>query len=361
MADQSASDPPPGRHDEHDPAVVVALLDRNLQDSERATGEALIASCATCAELHADLVALSTASAALPAPTRPRDFALTAAQAEALRRDPTREPGSGAARLSGEMTRSPSNHAAHDRLLIASFADRSVSDADRSLAEAQIAACDACARLHDDLTALASATRSLPTPPRPRDFTLTPEDAERLRVPGWRRILRIFGSPGDVFSRPLAIGLTTLGLAGLLVGTVPALLPVGAPASMSTVGAPQERAAAEGAAGEGTGGAAPGAAALPPQPLEAPAATEPANQGDAAASSLPAALDPLTAEGSAEPDQLFAGAENNQLAGEPDASRDLFDDESVGSSPMLIVALVLLLAGLALFALRWAGRRAAAT
>lgn len=347
-----------GGHDAHDPETIVALLDRDLPAVERATGEALMAACHACAELHADLLALATAGASMRAvATRPRDFTLSPAQAAALRAGTTtREPVPAGARLSGEMTGTPPNHSDHDRLLIASFADRSVSETDRSLAGAQIAGCGACARLHSDLVALAAATRSLPTPARPREFTLTPEDADRLRIRGWRRILSIFGSAGDAFSRPLAIGLTTLGLAGLLVGTVPALVPMGAPASMSTAGAPQER-----AAGEGAAGAAPGAAALPPEPLEAPAPTQPADPGDAAASSLPAALDPLLAEASEEPDQLFAGAENTQLDGEPDATRDLFGGEPTGPSPMLIVALLLLLSGLALFVLRWAGRRAAAS
>lgn len=356
MAEDAAPRAPGVGHDAHDPETIVALLDRDLPAVERAAGEALMAACHACAELHADLVALAAAGASMPAvTTRPRDFILSPAQAAALRAGTTtREPVPAAARLSEEMTGTPPNHADHDRLLIASFADRSVSETDRSLAEAQMAGCDACARLHSDLVALAAATRSLPTPARPREFLLSPEDAARLRVRGWRRILSIFGSAGDAFSRPLAIGLTTLGLAGLLVGTVPTLLPTGAPAATTTVEAPQER------AGEGAG-AAPGAAALPPEPLEAPAPTQPANQGDAAASSQPAALDPLLAEASEEPDQLFAGAENTQLNGEPDASRDLFDDEQAGPSPTLIVALLLLLAGLGLFALRWAGRRAAAS
>ena len=37
-------------HDEHDPLLVAALLDRDLSESERAAGELLVASCPECAD-----------------------------------------------------------------------------------------------------------------------------------------------------------------------------------------------------------------------------------------------------------------------------------------------------------------------
>ena len=49
-------------HAEHDPLVIAALLDRDLAGEERAIAEARIASCASCAALHADLLALSLAT-----------------------------------------------------------------------------------------------------------------------------------------------------------------------------------------------------------------------------------------------------------------------------------------------------------
>ena len=66
--------------------------------------------------------------------------------------------------------------------------------------------------------------RPCPARPRPggsRDFTLTEADAERLRraasAAGWpASARRVTGSPD-----PLAIGFTTLGLAGLLAGHRP--------------------------------------------------------------------------------------------------------------------------------------------
>ena len=78
--------------------------------------------------------------------------------------------------------------------------------------------------LLDDLVAIRTATVTLPTPPRVDDYQLTPEDAARLRPGGWRRLVAAIGSSRAAFTRPLGVGLTTLGLAGLLVATVPSVL-----------------------------------------------------------------------------------------------------------------------------------------
>ena len=118
-------------------------------------------------------------------------------------------------------------HGRHDRLAIAAAADR-----DRpggrlpALTRAMLAACTECARLHDDLRALAAALPSAATPRRTREFTLSPADAERLRPRGLRRWLGLIGTSRDSITRPLALGFTTLGIAGLLVATVPAVLPM---------------------------------------------------------------------------------------------------------------------------------------
>ena len=123
------------------------------------------------------------------------------------------------------MTEPRSAHATHDRLLIANLVDRSVSDAERGLAEEQLTACRDCApALRRPRRPQRGDQGACRCRPRPRDFTLTAADAERLRVRGWRRLLAAIGSTRDAFSRPLAIGLTTLGLAGLLVATIPALV-----------------------------------------------------------------------------------------------------------------------------------------
>ena len=80
--------------------------------------------------------------------------------------------------------------------------------------------CGECAALHADLGAIAAATRALPDPIRPRSFTLSAEQAERLRPTGWRRLsgLRL---DQRRFTRPMAIACTTLGLAGLLLAALP--------------------------------------------------------------------------------------------------------------------------------------------
>ena len=163
-------------------------------------------SCPECAELHADLLALSAAPAGCRPAPRPRDFRLTAADADASPRGP-REPA-GSKRPSGGCDDRPTtdDHATPRHLLVASLADH-FARTDRAIgAEALVAACDDCADLHADLLALRDATRAMPTPPRPRDYALTPADAARLRRGGWRRFVAAFGSPRDVFSRPLAVG-----------------------------------------------------------------------------------------------------------------------------------------------------------
>jgi hypothetical protein len=347
-------------HDQHDPELIAGLLDPDQPEVDRVSALGRIERCPECAALHEDLLTLATATAKLPTPVRRRDYTLTPEIAAALVQRVAREPDPARARLTGEMVdanRQTPTHASHDRLLVASVVDRSVSETERDRAEAQMAGCSDCRRLHDDLVALSEATRSLPVPPRPRDFTLSPADAQRLRSRGWRRILAAFGSPRDVFSRPLAVGLTTLGLAGLLVASIPGALtgqPTAGPAFTSVGSAP----------GDGAGGAATNPETLAGQPSAAPAA---ATTGPAAAQAAPA---PAASGGtdssteSVESDRLFAGVgESSPLAGEPEgrAPVDLYGNSlaagTPGPSALLLVALLLLLVGLGLFTLRWVSRR----
>lgn len=343
-------------HAGHDPEVIVALLDRDLSVAARATGTAQAESCEACQALLSDLRTLATTMAALPTPARPRDFALTPDAAASLWPMAAGEPSLVDARLSREMTHSTPGHDAHDRLLIASLVDRSISEPERARAEAQVHACGACAELHLELVALSEATRALPVPARPRDFTLTSADADRLRVRGWRRLIAAIGSSRDAFSRPLAIGFTTLGLAGLLVSTVP--MPFGGPTAgqaLRPAGAP---------AGDASGGAAAGQVEI--QGSEAPPTPDASGPAIAAAgpSAAPSAASEAAPEASLEalaPDVLFEGGESSPLPGEPDVSRtlaqDLYDDDGAFPSPMFVVAGVLLLVGVGLFALRWTARR----
>ena len=116
-------------------------------------------------------------------------------------------------------------HTEHDLLFVAALADRALDGVDAERGRAQVATCTDCAAVLAVLVSLAWATRALPPVSRPRDFRLRPADAERLRPNLVRRVLGSFGTARDGFSRPLAMGLTTLGLAGLLIGVVPGALP----------------------------------------------------------------------------------------------------------------------------------------
>ena len=126
------------------------------------------------------------------------------------------------------MPKPDADHAAHDRLLVAarSARDPGLTPAEAAAADALLAGCPECADLSADLVALATALPSSATPGRTRDFTLTAADAERLRPRGLRAWLARIGSPRVTFSSPLAIGCSTVGLAGLLVAPAPSVLPV---------------------------------------------------------------------------------------------------------------------------------------
>jgi hypothetical protein len=286
------------------------------------------------------------------------------------------EPRGADARLTGEMTHQPSDHAAHDELLIASLLDRSVEDPTRRRAEAMVASCEDCAALHRDLLVLSAATRALPTPPRPRDFTLSAADVERLRPSGWRRLIRAVGSSRDLFSRPLAIGLTTIGLAGLLVGTVPDLLS----GQAATSAVPPSVGQALGAAGanpestEASRAASAPSAAPSAAPPPAAAQLAPTAEPSIALAPAPLAPSPAALPSGSTNDTFVAGPEASGGAAEvaPDGSslkNHAIDGttSSVPSSPeplsvrtgLLGLSGLLLLLGLGLFALRWTARRLA--
>ncbi len=115
-------------------------------------------------------------------------------------------------------------HARHDRYLVAALAADDVEPMVRVDAEALVASCHDCAELLADLRSIAVATAALPMVPRTRDFRISAADAARLRPRGWRALLDALGGARASFSRPLATGLTTLGIVGLLVSTVPGAL-----------------------------------------------------------------------------------------------------------------------------------------
>ncbi|HTK43924.1 MAG TPA: hypothetical protein VL749_01045 [Patescibacteria group bacterium] len=151
-------------------------------------------------------------------------------------------------------------HALHDEELIAAFAAGDIDDsAEAERARSVVQRCAMCRELHDDLLlvrgalqASGSAAQRAATRSAPRDFRLTAEDAARLRPGspvarlgarlGWRDRLGV----GIVaFGRPLGAGLATLGVAGLLIGS---LVLSGSPMSLLAGAGASSAPAAEGTA-----------------------------------------------------------------------------------------------------------------
>lgn len=271
----------------------------------------------------------------------------------------TGEPSAVSARLTGDM-QTTASHASHDALLVAALADHGLAAPERDAAEALVAACSLCAGLYADLVALSAATRSMPIPTRTRDYRLTPETAAALRPKGWRRWIAAFGTSRDMLSRPLAVGLTTLGLAGLLVATVPSVLQVGGATSGS---------AARDVTGAPAFGALPEAAADPTRPAGAAAAPSSNVLSPVAGSLTPdqggaVAGGPILDSASQQPAKgavtdgtaKGSGAESEPTDA-PATAQDLVDRNTTGVSPMILVSGVLLVVGLALFAIRRGVRR----
>src|SRR6476619_7461205 len=130
--------------------------------------------------------------------------------------------------MEGRLTRMPhvnELHEQHDQILVVSFAsgDLAPDDRDRATAQSLVDSCAECARLHDDVLAIALATRALPPAVRTRDFQISPEQAAKLQPGGWRRFVAAFAAPGSIFSKQLGVGMATLGIVGLLIGASPSI------------------------------------------------------------------------------------------------------------------------------------------
>jgi hypothetical protein len=265
--------------------------------------------------------------------------------------DPNNQPAPPVGPLAGSATGSTHpappvgplavTHDRHDLLLIAAHATGDLDAAARAAASELVAGCSACAELAADLRALATATATLPTPPRPRDFRLTPADAERLRPRGLRRFLAALAAPG-AFTRPLATGLTTLGVAGLLLASLPGIVPLG----MGGAAAPADR---------------------PTGQSVAPLHGSPAPSAESGAPQAPGGRD-TTGEAPGQEPGTTGGESYEQGPGESDdggVATDAGDDpvdelslsEDGAPSVLLVLSGSFLITGLGLFALRWTGRR----
>jgi len=247
------------------------------------------------------------------------------------------------------------DHTLHDRSLIAGLAAGDLSDPDRNRANELLASCDDCTQLQADLLAIALATRQLPAPIAPaRDFRLTDAQAAGLRRGSWlRAALRPFGASRSAV-RPVAAAFTSLGVAGLLVATLlPALL------GQAAGGAPEQDTGR-------TLANAPAATAAPAFVPEVPGAQAGApTAGDAGyaagahASATPGSSTAVkTVVGSTAPGAVAvsgptASGTRSGVEVSP-ISRDL-----ATASPNLLVigSLAMLAVGVALFGLRFAGRR----
>ena len=119
-------------------------------------------------------------------------------------------------------------HALHDEELIAEFATDGDAVEDAERARSLIERCVACRDLHADLVAIGGMLRAVEkaeavaaTQPAPRDFRLSIETANRLR-PG-SAVLRLRDRlPAAIasLSRPVGMSMASLGVVGLLLGTL---------------------------------------------------------------------------------------------------------------------------------------------
>jgi hypothetical protein len=268
------------------------------------------------------------------------------------------------------MPNASSVHEQHDLLLVVSLAADDLAGPDRDQATALVERCSDCRLLHDDLLAIARATAALPAAVRPRDFRLSSEDAARLRPLGWRRFIAAFASPQLALTRQLGIGLTTLGLAGLLFSALPSIpLPFAggttgaAPVTVSTDGAEPD--VAGGAATEATAQPAPAAASAAPRMTTRSASgsydtmASPAASSDGALGALPIAspsAEPFAAQGES-PDEaapVFDGADSGRA--EDYATPGLIADGQ-RMSLLLVGSTIMLAAGIALLVARRLARR----
>ena len=237
----------------------------------------------------------------------------------------------------------------HDETLIARLAADDLTSREVVVLRTQIAECPACAELLADLRSIVSATARLPGPQRTRDFRLTEADAARIRPAGWRGLVARLGSPGFAFVQPLAGGLAALGIAGLILASLPSGF-----MGSSAASAPN--------AFDASGGGAP-ASGAPAAPALVPGASDrnaltyaPEASGGVDASTVDGAG---TKGGSAAPEVAAApGATDQGAPVDPSAQRDM-TSSAEQPSPLLLTSIVLLAAALVLGGLRLIGRRLA--
>lgn len=263
----------------------------------------------------------------------------------------------------------PHSGSDHDESLIARLAAADLGVREAIAARTLVESCPACAELLSDLRDIARAARDLPAPRRPRDFRLTDADAARLRPNPWRALLGRFAEPSFGFLRPLATGLVGLGFVGLLLAALPG------PFGSAGVGTTAEF-------GRNAGGApgpvAPAIASPPASPaagaspaaldgsIASPAASDAKRvYGSNVTSPAPVDAGPI---GSPHPSdfaspaavpgaQAYASSPGTAASIPPESGAGAAAAPPGGPSAVLVVACVLLGAGLGLFLLRWSAGR----
>jgi hypothetical protein len=275
-------------------------------------------------------------------------------------------------------------HEQHDQILVVSFASGDLApddrDRDRATAQALIDSCTECAALHDDVVAIARATRALPPAVRTHDFRLTPEQASKLRPTGWRRFVAGLSAPGSIFSRQLGLGLATLGVAGLLLSSAPSIqLGMGGSAAASAAPsapaaaapAPEDvRGAAQNAAEASAAASAPAASAAPvfignaggPEPSPSGGYDTSASQSDhgGTTTALGGSVPKATALPTVRLPEPAPTADRNALLPEnPAASPPASGESGTGPSGLVIVSTLFLGAGVLVLVLRSISRRVA--
>jgi hypothetical protein len=256
----------------------------------------------------------------------------------------------------------PAADAADHAALIAALDAGDLAGPDLDRARALAASCAGCAELLGDLAVIRATLPALPVSPRRRDYRLTDGDAARLRPTGWRRVVEWLAAPRSSV-RPLATGLATLGVVGLLLT---AGLPgfAGSAAMAPADNTERVEAPAAGGADQGdeytmTGPAAAPTGAPAATGAPAPAATAAPAPGETPLPALAATPAPGDAGagvvGQGEPSPEIAG-EGNATAGSPDDAGAKLGEGLAGGDGALPVGLLLSLAllgsGIALFVAR---------
>ena len=255
------------------------------------------------------------------------------------------------------------NHDRHDRFLVAALAAGDLEAKALTDAEELVASFSDCSQLLADLRSIAAAAAALPLLPRSTDFRISPETAERLGARGWRGFLVQLADSRFGFSRPLAVGLTTLGLVGVIAGSIPGAMGgfgSGSAAFMPIVGndnaASSERNGAAGAA-------VPPASSVPAarQPLSSPLTVSLGSPAPTSLAPRPTSATELNGS-SSPPGGLYGGyvaASPPPAKGtEGTSSNRLFSSSGTsGPPPLLLASLVLLLIGLGILTAQWVATR----